>query len=250
MAKKLIRTYASLQAAAENAAKKGDEASLNIFQKAAQKIKELGMSSPKTQLLLPFTPDATKAKVFREELVDPLSTERKVFKEASDKLCGILGNNPSSNMRDAIEEFCIMTGSASPREMLNMMFRNGEQNKLKKLKHYLDFIANMAQGSTPVMPIAMIEKNYIPYFMGADITEFAMRMNEENTISANSGRLRSYFDEMSTIEAAKKDIIRNINLGILPQADDDVILKLSMAIVPSERIKLIEKYERDGYVQF
>ena len=55
---------------------------------------------------------------------------------------------------------------------------------------------------------------------------------------------------MSTIEDAKKDIIRNINLGILPQADDDVILKLSMAIVPSERIKLIEKYERDGYVQF
>ena len=130
------------------------------------------------------------------------------------------------------------------------MFRNGEQSKIKKLKHYLDFIAKMAQGSTPVMPIAMIEKNYIPYFMGADITEFAMRMNEENTISANSGRLRSYFDEMSTIEAAKKDIIRNINLGILPQADDDVILKLSMAIVPSERLKLIEQYEKEGYVKF
>lgn len=52
MAKKLIRTYASLQAAAENAAKKGDEDSLNIFQKAAQKIKELGMSSPKTAALI------------------------------------------------------------------------------------------------------------------------------------------------------------------------------------------------------
>ena len=55
---------------------------------------------------------------------------------------------------------------------------------------------------------------------------------------------------MSTIEAAKKDIIRNINLGILPQADDDVILKLSMAIVPSERMKLIEQYEKEGYVKF
>ena len=86
--------------------------------------------------------------------------------------------------------------------------------------------------------------------MGADITEFAMRMNEENTISANSGRLRSYFDEMSTIEAAKKDIVRNINMGILPQADDDVILKLSMAIVPSERLKLIKQKEKEGYVKF
>ena len=55
---------------------------------------------------------------------------------------------------------------------------------------------------------------------------------------------------MSTIAAPKKDNTRNINMGIVPQTDDDIILKLSMAIVPSERLKLIEQYEKEGYVKF
>lgn len=230
----------------------GDLESAEIYRRAADQIR-IDINNARQdnrQLLLPMEPSSQKAEVFRGELYNPLSIERKVYGEMTKHLCDVIGNRPHSNMRDAIEEFVRKTGSASPREMLSMMYKNGTRMDLRTTSHYLNFIGKMAENSTPVMPIALMASKNIPPFMGADITEFAMRLNEEGIISPNSGMIRNYFDEMDCIEKSQKDVNRIMGLGMLPSIDEEMAIKIAICIVPEERLKLIAKYEKEGYVEF
>lgn len=235
----------------ERAIKDKNEVAVRVISEAIEEIeKEIKkLEADAKQPLLLLQPSAEKATAFRDFMVNPIKEEENVFKKYSEELLKVINKNPHRNMRDAIENFVRTTGSASPREMLNMIFRYGGKN-VKPVKHYLDFISAMANGATPVIPIKMLENQYLPPYMGADITEFAMNLNEEGTISPNSSRLRNFFDEMSTREIAIKEIQRTIGRGEIPQMSMEEINSLAICIVPSSRLELIQKYERDGYVEF
>lgn len=147
-------------------------------------------------------------------------------------------------MRPAIDLYKQTTGSADAKKMLEEIFKNNNQENVRKLNAFLRWMHKMGKQHTPAFPVIFVAKlcNLRP-FMAADIVEFAYIFEDENELPSGQ-RIRTYFDEIESIDSILTEMNNCAALMAVEEYKSETARRgIAMAMMPAHRQKIRTLYE-------